>query len=227
MRLVSLVLGCALTYPALAGWVTVSWSGTPGVTALRSGCVAPGQYERAPIVIAGTMPGTVVVPNLPDTGLCYFALNAGPQDEWIANFSTLQFAPALPGAVGNLTVTWVPTPTPPPVSLGVEIKNVDASVGELDLTLTGTGSVTLALLGTVAWDWCKPGGEFGTVATPTTPALGIVNNDGFTAKAITLTAPVTTRCDYDPNLAFPGINATANGVTRPLVNNGTSWTVNF
>jgi regulation of enolase protein 1 (concanavalin A-like superfamily) len=107
------LLAILAAVPASAGWVRASWSPSPGVTALRSGCVAPGQYERSPVPIAGNVAGSVTVEGLPDSGRCYFALNAGPQDEWLYDFTALVGGPAAPGPVVNLAVTSAPSlPSP-------------------------------------------------------------------------------------------------------------------
>lgn len=224
MRLLSLLLGCALTLPAAAGFVRVSWTATPGATSLRSGCVAQGQYERPPVALV-TAAGTITLEGLPDTGRCYFALNSGPQDEWFYDFALLNGGPALPGAVGSLAITWSPTPpAPPPAAVTVTVASYDASTGEFDLTITGTAAVTMqALAGAI--DWCKPGGELGNFSTPTTPSLGVQNNDGVTAATVVLQAPVAkTRCDIDPNAAFPGLKFTVSGVAKTMAQPGVlSW----
>lgn len=228
--LVGLLAACALSSTAIAGWVRVDWTPTPGVTALRSGCVAPGQYERPATPIAGASSGNVTLVNLPDAGKCYFALNAGPQDEWVADFTALAFGQSAPGAVRNLAITWASSPPSPPVSVGVTINAYDAASGEFDLVITGSGAVTLRLTGTGWLDWCKPGGAAGTTVTPTAPTLGLNNNDGVQAASVIFTAPVVkTRCDIDPNdfATFPGATATVGGLTKPLVRSGSAWSVSF
>lgn len=101
------LLACAFTSSASAGWVTLTDDGlTAGATAVKSGCVAPGQYERPTVPLARS----VTIQGLPDSGKCYFALNAGPQDEWVADFTALRFGRGLPGPVGNLGITWKPSP---------------------------------------------------------------------------------------------------------------------
>lgn len=192
-----------------------------------SGCSQPGAYQNR----ADVGPSVTTI-TLDLTGTCYAvvtAINALNTESARSNEAVRPGPPPPPPQIPDAPtagplVSWT---APPPVSVAVTFSNIDASVGELDIALTGSAQVTLALLGTVSWDWCKPGGEFATVVTPTSPALGVPNNDGVTAKAITLTAPVTTHCDYDPNVAFPGANVTVNGQTKPLVQSGNTWTVTF
>ncbi len=112
-RLIGLLVACALALPAAAGWVKIGWDVSPGATAIRSGCVAPGQYERPALPIVGASPGSATIEGLPDSGRCYFALNAGPQDEWQFDFTALTGGRALPGPVRNLAITWSPTPPAP------------------------------------------------------------------------------------------------------------------
>jgi len=112
----------ATSSKAHAGWVTLVDDGlTAGATAVRLGCVAPGQYERQLVPLART----VTIEGLPDTGRCWFALNAGPQDEWVADFAACRTAQctggrAVPGAVRNLAVVWEPTPATPPAQTLVD-----------------------------------------------------------------------------------------------------------
>lgn len=111
MRLLALILGCALALTAAAGSVTLSYS--PGATTVRSGCVAAGQYERAPTSVNGARGGQVTIANLPDAGRCYFVQDGG--DELYFDFSALAGGPSLPGPVSNFAVTWSPTPPAPPL----------------------------------------------------------------------------------------------------------------
>jgi len=106
-KLVALLL---VSSAASAGWVTLNWTPTPGVTGVKSGCVATNQYERALVPINGAAAGTVTIQGLPDSGRCYFELNAGPQDEWFFDFTTLVGGIAVPGPIANLAVTWAPSP---------------------------------------------------------------------------------------------------------------------
>lgn len=108
-QLAALLAACAVSWGAAGAWVSVDL-GPLAAASLRSGCVAAGQYERAPTPITGAK---VVVNGLPDGKQCYFKLSAGPQDEWIADFAVLRFGPAPPGPLSNIVVTWAPTPPGP------------------------------------------------------------------------------------------------------------------
>lgn len=228
---VALVAAAVHALPAAAGQVTLTWSATPGATAIRSGCTIPSQYENAPVAINGAAAGSVTVQNLPDAGRCYFALNAGPQDEWFYDFDALKGGPGIPGSVGNFEVTWSPTPPPPAVSVTLTPVPADSeAVDEYFLTVTGSSPVTIALAGGTTADWVKQGaaagGSGGTVVT-TTPALGANNNDGVTAATFSVTGPVNgARTDFD-GPAFTGGSVTVAGVTKALVKGSGSWTVTF
>ena len=159
-------------------------------------------------------------------GTHYFAVTAVNTASVESVFSNLAnkdicCAPPLlpPGPVLSLVVTPVIQP-----SLSVTVGTYSASSGEFSLTITGAGAVAMRAL-SGQFDWCKPGGENGTVATPTVPDLGIANNAPPLATIVTLTAPIaTTICDIDPNIAFPGIEFTANGVSKTLTQSGVlSW----
>jgi len=101
----------------------------------------------------------------------------------------------------------------------IQLLGYSTTTGEFQLIITGDAAPVTLTLTSLQIDWCKPGGELGTVATPTSPNLGIPNGDGVSAVSITLMGPVTTICDIDPNQAFPGATATVAGVTKPLVLN--------
>jgi len=107
-----------------------------------------------------------------------------------------------------------------PSSVTVTIGAIN-TVNEFALAITGAGPVTIALLGSMVFDWCRSG----TVTTPTMPALG-GNFDQVAFKSVTFTAPVTTRCDADPTTAFGG-TVSVQGVTKPLVNASGVWTAVF
>lgn len=118
MRALGLLAALVLAAPASAGWVRLTWAPIAGVTGVRSGCVAAGQYER-PLV--ATASGSAVITGLPDVGRCYFTLNAGPQDEWSFDFGACAVGECAgarmpPGEVRNLTITTSPTP---PVPAGI------------------------------------------------------------------------------------------------------------
>lgn len=230
MRLLALIAVLALAHPAAAGWVSASWTPTPGVTALRSGCVAQGQYERAPVAINGAVAGSVTIASLPDAGRCYFALNAGPQDEWFFDFSLLSGGPALPGMVRNVAITWAPTPPAPPAPIVTVTLNVNdpQNLDHVAVVVTGSSPVTLTLTGGQQWDWLKVGANVlgvGGTTVPTVPAIG-GNQDGVQAAAITVTGPVNAVGDTDPG-NFVGATAMVAGVTKALVKNGTLYSVSF
>lgn len=131
--------------------------------------------------------------------------------------------PEPPGPVRNLEVT-----VAPPVV--VQLSRLDGTVSpELDLSITGSADVQIRLAAGNEWDWCKPGGVNGSTVTPTTPALGLNNNDGTRSQTITLRGPVTTRCDIDDTngAAFAGGTVTVNGVTKPLALSSGAWSVSF
>jgi len=105
--------------------------------------VAPGQYERPIVPIAGATAGTATLEGLPDAGRCYFALNAGPQDEWLFDFTALSGGRALPGQVRNLNVTWEPTP-PQPILISAVAFGSTANAGSQPLQIpTGTTGLVL------------------------------------------------------------------------------------
>lgn len=125
MRATLALLAALLCTSAQAGWVRIDWAATPGATAILSGCIAQGLYDRPPIAIAGAKSGSVTIPGLPDSGKCYFTLNVGPQDEWIADFTALKFGQAPPGAAG-FTIAWSPTPPASTWSKGFDFRQTAA-----------------------------------------------------------------------------------------------------
>jgi len=133
---------------------------------------------------------------------------------------------APPGPVSNLNVTPAAQP-----AVTVTMSGVTANVSpELDLIITGASDVLIALTAGNSFDWCKPGGNSGTTVTPTTPALGLTNNDGTRSPSITIRGPVTTRCDIDDvvsNTPFAGALVTVNGIAKPLVNASGVWSASF
>lgn len=113
VRLLGLLAALASS-TAFAGWTRLDWAPTAGVTGIRSGCVAAGQYERPIVPISGSSAGNVTINGLPDSGRCYFALNGGAQDEWHFDFTALTGGRMAPGSVRNLNVVATATPPPPP-----------------------------------------------------------------------------------------------------------------
>lgn len=137
---------------------------------------------------------------------------------------------APPPSLGNPTqaptFTYTVTLTAP-VSVSVTISALDPASGEFDLAIAGSGPVTIDL-SQDEFDWCKPNGELDPVATPTNPNLGVPNNDGVRARTVTFIAPIArTRCDVDPNRAFAGGSVTVQGVSKPLEQAGSAWSVRF
>lgn len=111
--------------------------------------------------------------------------------------------------------------------VAVNVTLSSAAAGEFSVALVGSGDVTLTLPAGFQWDWCKPGGVDGTIATPTVPDLKIPNNDGVQSPSVTLTAPVSTTCDVDPNDHVTGFTATVAGVSKPLVLANGVWSATF
>jgi hypothetical protein len=98
----------------------------------------------------------------------------------------------------------------------VQVVGYTSSNGEMALAVAGDPSSVRLDAQSGAFDWCKPGGELATVATPTTPDLGVPNNDGIQSPFVTILGPVVTICDIDPNTSWPGVKATVNGVQKDL-----------
>jgi len=175
--------------PAAAGWVTITDDGlTAGATAIRSGCVAPGQYERPPTPLARR----VVIDGLPDSGRCYFHLNAGPQDEWIVDFTTLVGGRALPGPVRNLAITWAPTPPLPPV----------LTISGITPTRYRIGTLAVGQLAHIdrVYTWTDVGALAGAESVLT------ANDDKTSATAavsFTIDRPATVYVAYDARYAGP------------------------
>ena len=191
--------------------------------AVRSGCVAPGQYERPAVPIAGSSPGSITIDGFPDSGQCHFRLNAGAQDEWTADFTALSFRRALPGSVSNLNVAWSPTPV---VAASVTVTNIN-QYAEFDIALMGAVDFRLTAPTGQQFDYCTAGG----VGIPTTPGIG-VNGDGVRAGTITIRGPVSGRCDFDTSsggvtVTFSGMTVVVGGVSKPLVRSGTVWSTSF
>jgi len=131
------------------------------------------------------------------------------------------------GPQQNPVVTGVRTP-----EVRVSIRNIDARNAGFDLVVEGSGSVTIALAGSLTFDWCSPTGISGLPAvTPTTPSLGDKDDDGNRRQTVTFTAPIArTRCDGDGatgNAAFSGATVTVQGVSKPLVEANGAWSAQF
>lgn len=186
-RTLGLLAACAFACTAQAGWVNIGWSATPGATGIRSGCVSPGQYERPLVAIAGAAAGSATIGGLPDTGKCYFALNAGPQDEWVADFSALKFGQAVPGAA-DFTVAWSPTPA------AVSITNLSPASYRV-----GTLAVGATVYRDRVYTWSDVGALGGSQYVQT------ANDDKLatTAPSFSVSGPATVYVAYDARFAAP------------------------
>lgn len=216
---------------AHAGWVRLSWTAETGFTAVRSGCVASGQYERAPVTVSGAS-GVLTIEGLPDTGRCYFAPNGGAQDEWVYDFDALTGARAVPGAVRNLNVATAPTPPATAKALlTITWTSVQNVIGDLVVRNQGTVEIqrTVITLPDQAIDYIT-----GTAVSPTNLN---VNGDGITSRTATLTARVAPGAsingEIDIDTRMPtGISATVTfvglpAITLPLTATATGYTATF
>lgn len=176
-RALPLLAACAVSFGAAAGWVKIGIDAIPVVvTGIRSGCVAPGQYER-PITPVPVATSTVTIQGLPDSGKCYFAPNTGPQDELVADFTALTFNHALPGPVGNLTVTWAPTPPAPAFSKGFDFRATSGYVVDAagDTYVTGDVYPTTRNGVTFGWEATFPEPRDRSAAASFAPRLAGIN----------------------------------------------------
>lgn len=179
MRLFGLLAAVALSQSAAAGWVQLSYSPTPGATALRSGCVAAGQYERPAVTVAAAAAGSVTIAGLPDVGRCYFTLDAGPQDEWFFDFGTLSGGPSLPGPIQNVAITWSPTPA------GRQFLSSDVGA----VGLAGSYSVAISTVGAVTYTLKGAGADIWTTASAFRFAYVQLTGDfDLRARVVSLTA---------------------------------------
>lgn len=171
--------------------------------------------------ISGGATRDALITNL-SPGLYTFAvaaLEGSTESDRSCTWTKLIVAPPLGNPTQAPTFTYT---VAQPSSVTVTIGAING-VNQFNLAITGNGPVTIALLGSLVFDWCRPG-PVGTPLTPTVPALG--ENGGAFSKSVTFTAPVTTYCDADPTTAFGG-TVTVQGVTKPLVNASGVWSAVF
>lgn len=220
------------------GSTTLSWTpptqhtdGTPLTDLTTYRAYFGTSPSNLPMMQTIMAPASSAVVPLPSVGTWYLvvtALDSRNVESALSNLASkvVPAAPVFsPNVPTNFSLSFAPTPPPPAISVMLTLSN--ASAGEYTTVLTGAGNITLNLPAGYQWDWCKPGGEFGTVATPTTPDLGIPNNDGKQSPTVTLASPVTTICDVDPNTAPGSFSATSGGVTKPLAKSGSTWQAVF
>jgi hypothetical protein len=123
----------------------------------------------------------------------------------------------VPGPVRNLAVTVVP----PPTGVSVTLRTVRSDYFLLDLT--GTQLVEIrAVPSATLFDYALSNTGARLVVSPD---IGW-NNDGIAANAIRIRGPITgAQLELDPDPT--GFIAVVNGVVRPLVRNGSTWSVTF
>jgi hypothetical protein len=190
-------------------------------------------YGRSPTALTGMRAvldpaaRTAAVDGLSD-GAWYFAMTAvGPtaSESALSNIACAVVpsgtcAPSVepPGPVRNLVVTVVPR-----AAVTVRVEQDDDM---LNIVATGTAPVRLQLqpVGAVL-DWFKVAGQNSADIPGVSPALGS-NNDGRSSNVITFTAPVNGWADYDGS-TLTGITATVNGINKPLLRSGTTWSASF
>jgi len=186
--------------------------------------ISPTSFPDSRVLSNSSRPTSYRWEDLPANRTHYFvisSLNTANQESIWSNVASTGAAPPPllpPGPVINLRVE--------PVSANPILVTISAinGVNEANLAIAGDGPVTITLLGSLVFDWARPGASW-DILTPTIPPLG--GNGGANAKSVTFMAPVTTRIDMDPTAPFGGTVTTINGITKPFINSSGTWTVSF